>query len=194
MHLIVGLGNYGKLYEHTRHNVGFDVVTLVSQKLNIPITKRRCEALIGEGKLGAEKLVLALPQTYMNNSGVAVDQLLRRFKLTPRELVVVYDDIDLALGAVRIRANGSAGTHNGMRSVLDYVQTPDFPRIRVGVGAREEGYDLAEWVLSHYHGDEERKIVAEAYEQAAQAVIELIEHGTDAAMNKYNSRKKKEDA
>lgn len=194
MFLIVGLGNYGKQYEHTRHNVGFDVVSLVGQKLGVPITKRRCEALIGEGKLGAEKLVLALPQTYMNNSGIAVDQLLRRFKLTPANLVVVYDDIDLPLGAVRIRQNGSAGTHNGMRSVLDYVQTQDFPRIRVGVGAREEGYELVEWVLSHYHGDEERRVMAEAFEQAAQAVIELVEHGANAAMNKYNTRKKQEDA
>ena len=138
--------------------------------------------------------MLALPQTYMNNSGVAVDQLLRRYKLTPASLVVVYDDIDLPLGTVRIRANGSAGTHNGMRSVLDYVQTPDFPRIRVGVGAREAGYDLAEWVLSHYHGDEERRRMAEAYEQAAQAVIELVEHGVNAAMNKYNSHKTKKQA
>ena len=190
MYLIVGLGNPGTKYAHTRHNVGFDVLEKLSRKLGVSISRERDEALIGECFVGGQKVILALPQTYMNLSGEAVSRLAHWYKIEPENLLVVYDDIDLPQGHIRIRKNGSAGTHNGMRSIVGLLGYENFPRLRVGVGQKREGYELADWVLGHYIG-EEQDVAYKAFEEAADAIVEYIEHGIDSAMCKYNTKKPK---
>lgn len=190
MYLIVGLGNPGSKYAHTRHNVGFDVLEALSRKLGVSISREKDEALIGECFVGGQKVILALPQTYMNLSGEAVSRLVHWYKIEPENLLVVYDDIDIPQGNIRIRKNGSAGTHNGMRSIVDLLGYENFPRLRVGVGQKREGYELADWVLGHYIG-EEQEVADKAFEQAAEAIVEYIEHGIDSAMCKYNTKKPK---
>ncbi|NCB05353.1 MAG: aminoacyl-tRNA hydrolase [Clostridia bacterium] len=190
MNLIVGLGNPGDQYEHTRHNVGFDVLTLLSEKTGIRIHKIKGHAVVGEGLAGGEKVMLCKPQTYMNNSGLAVRELMDFYKLAPENLLVIYDDVDLAPGAVRVRPSGSAGTHNGMRSIVEQLGTMAFPRIRVGIGERAPGYELADWVLSRYHTAQERQTAFDAYQQAADAAIAWVEKGIEVAMRDYNTKKK----
>lgn len=190
MYLIVGLGNPGSKYAHTRHNVGFDVLEKLARKLNVSITREKDEALIGECFVGGKKAILALPQTYMNLSGEAVMRLVNYYKIDPEDLLVVYDDIDLAPGFIRIRKNGSAGTHNGMRSIIGLLGFENFPRLRVGVGQKREGYELADWVLGHYIG-EEADVQDKAFELAADAVIDYIQNGIESAMCKYNTKKPK---
>ncbi len=191
MYLIVGLGNPGERFEHTRHNVGFDVLSLLSDKLKIPVSRRKCSALVGEGLFGNEKAVLCAPQTYMNLSGEAVQQLLHWYKLPPERMLVIYDDIDLPTGWVRVRPDGSAGTHNGMRNIVECVGTEAFPRIRVGVGEKPPEYDLVDWVLTRYRTPEERQTMFDAYQHAADAAVEWMRNGVASAMNKYNTRKPK---
>ena len=190
MYLIVGLGNPGSKYAHTRHNVGFDVLEKLARKLNVSISREKDEALIGECFVGGQKVILALPQTYMNLSGEAVMRLVNYYKIDPEDLLVVYDDIDLAPGFIRIRKNGSAGTHNGMRSIIGLLGFENFPRLRVGVGQKREGYELADWVLGHYIG-EEADVQDKAFELAADAVIDYIQNGIESAMCKYNTKKPK---
>ena len=172
MYIVVGLGNPEKKYEHTRHNVGFDVLNVLSQQENIPINKSRCKALTGEGNIAGQKTVLAAPQTYMNLSGEAVVQLMNWYKVDAKHVIIVYDDVDLAAGKLRVRANGSAGTHNGMRSVIGLLGRQDFPRLRVGVGKKPEGWELADWVLSHYQTEADRKTQFDAFLRAADGVDE----------------------
>lgn len=191
MRLIVGLGNPGKPYEHSRHNVGFDVISLLSQFTGIEVRKTKSQALIGEGVVSGARVALAMPQTFMNLSGIAVRALMDWYKLEPKDLLVIYDDIDLEQGAVRVRPNGSAGTHNGMRSVVEHLGYTDFARIRVGVGHPPEHYDLADWVTGHYATKEEREIAYEAYQQAAKAAVCWLESGVEAAMRTYNTPKRK---
>ena len=179
MYLIVGLGNPGAKYAHTRHNVGFDVVDALARKLGVTIF------------IAGQKTILALPQTYMNLSGEAVSRLVRWYRLPPENLMVVYDDIDLPQGAIRIRKSGSAGTHNGMRSIVGLLGYENFPRLRVGVGQRRPGYELADWVLSHYLPGEEQEAADAAYSLAADAIIEYITNGVESAMCKYNTKKTK---
>jgi len=190
MYLIVGLGNPGSKYAHTRHNVGFDVLEKLSRKLGVSISREKEEALIGECFVNGQKVILALPQTYMNLSGEAVMRLVNWYKIPPENLLVVYDDIDLAQGAIRIRKNGSAGTHNGMRSIIGLLGYENFPRLRVGVGKKREGYELADWVLGHYIG-EEQEVADKAFELAADAIVDYIENGIESAMCKYNTKKEK---
>ena len=190
MYLIVGLGNPGSKYEHTRHNVGFDVLEQLSKKLGVSINRHKEEALVGECFVGGQKVILALPQTYMNLSGEAVMRLANWYKIPPENLMVVYDDVDLALGFIRIRKNGSAGTHNGMRSIIGLLGYENFPRLRVGVGQKREGYELADWVLGHYIG-EEQETADKAFALAADAIVEYIENGIESAMCKYNTKKPK---
>lgn len=186
MFVIVGLGNPDKKYEHTRHNVGFDVLSVLSTKLGIPITRSRCKALVGEGAIGQEKIVLAAPQTYMNLSGESVVQLMQWYKITPQQLIVVYDDVDLDVGRLRIRAAGSAGTHNGMRSIIGLTGKQDFPRVRVGIGRPQHpGHDLADYVLGKYSA-QERADMFDAFLRAADAVQEIVQNGTEKAMAKFN--------
>jgi len=191
MYLIVGLGNPGAQYEHTRHNVGFDVLTLLSEKLHIPINRSKSNALVGEGQFQGEKVALCKPQTYMNLSGEAVQALLHWYKLPPERLLVIYDDIDLAPGWLRIRKDGSAGTHNGMRSIVGCIGTEAFPRIRVGIGGRPPAFELADWVLSRYQTPEDRQIAFDAYNAAADAAMEWMRNGVQSAMNRYNTQKPK---
>ena len=190
MYLIVGLGNPGTKYAHTRHNVGFDVLEALSRKLGVSITREKEQALVGECFVGGQKVILALPQTYMNLSGESVMRLANWYKIPPENLMVLYDDIDLAPGFIRIRKNGSAGTHNGMRSIVGLLGYENFPRLRVGVGQKREGYELADWVLGHYIG-EEQEVADKAFAQAADAIVDYIQNGIDSAMRTYNTKKEK---
>lgn len=188
MFLIVGLGNPGGKYEHTRHNVGFDVAEIISQKLNLPINRSKCQAQVGEGSYEGQRVVLARPQTYMNLSGVSVQALAHWYKTPPENILVIYDDVDLPPGKLRIRHSGSAGTHNGMRSIVEQLGTESFPRIRVGIGDRPEGWELADWVLSHYETKEERQAAFDAYMAAADAALCVLKEGVEAAMRKFNGK------
>ena len=187
MHIIVGLGNPGREYARTRHNVGFDVIDVLSEKLAIPVTKLNLHGQIGEGRIGGEKVILVKPQTFMNLSGECVAQVVSWYKPEMDDLLLVYDDIDLPLGKLRLRAGGSAGTHNGMRSVIGLLGRQDFPRLRVGVGKKPEGWDLADWVLSHYQTAQERETQFQAFLRAADAAIDWVEHGFDSAMRLANA-------
>lgn len=184
-YVVVGLGNPEKKYEHTRHNVGFDVLQVLSQKCGIPLNKLRCKALTGEGRIGAERVVLAAPQTYMNLSGQSVVELLRWYKADAQHLIVVYDDVDLPAGKLRVRASGSAGTHNGMRNIVYLTGRDDFARVRVGIGKPEPGRDLAAYVLGKYP-PEARQAMFDAFTRAADAVQAIVQDGVDAAMARFN--------
>ena len=181
MYIVVGLGNPGRKYEHTRHNVGFDVLEILSQKYDIPIRKIRCKAVVGEGTIRGERVVLAQPQTFMNLSGESVVQLLNWYKADPSKLIVVYDDVDLPEGKLRFRPNGSAGTHNGMRNIIYLLGKDNFPRVRVGIGRPAPGWDMKAWVLAPYHTPELRKTMFDAYMNAADAVATLIAEGVEPA-------------
>ena len=188
MRAIVGLGNPGEKYEHTRHNVGFDVISIIAAKLNTPIKKMKFQGLIGETLLGGEKLVLIKPQTFMNLSGFTVSEALSWYKMEPKDMLLIVDDIDLPFGQVRIRPKGGPGTHNGLRHIVQCTATGDFPRVRVGMGAPPPQWDLADWVLSKFQTEEERKIAFDAYMLAADAAICWAENGIDTAMNRFNNR------
>ena len=186
MFLVVGLGNPGKAYENTRHNVGFKTVDLLADRLNINVSKRKFNALIGEGSLNGEKIAIIKPQTYMNLSGESIIQVLKWYKINLSNLLIIYDDIDLEVGTIRIRARGSAGTHNGMRSIVGYIDDEDFPRIRVGIGKPPNpDYELADYVLSRFSQTEEEKIKT-AIDNAAEAATVIIQKGISFAMNKFN--------
>ena len=180
MYIVVGLGNPGRKYEHTRHNVGFDVVEILSQKYDIPIRKLRCKAAVGEGTIRGERVVLAQPQTFMNLSGESVVQLLNWYKAEPSRLILIYDDVDLPEGKLRFRPSGSAGTHNGMRNIIYLVGREDFPRVRVGIGRPAPGWDMKDWVLASYQTKELRETMFTAYCNAADVVAELIEKGVES--------------
>lgn len=184
-YIVVGLGNPEKKYEHTRHNVGFDVLQVLSQKLDIPLNKLRCKALTGEGRIGGERVVLAAPQTYMNLSGQSVVELLRWYKADAKHLIVVYDDVDLPQGRLRVRAGGSAGTHNGMRNIVYLTGRDNFPRVRIGIGKPEPGRDLAAYVLGKYP-PEARQAMFDAFLRAADAVQAIVTDGAEAAMARFN--------
>ncbi|HIU34506.1 MAG TPA: aminoacyl-tRNA hydrolase, partial [Candidatus Pullichristensenella excrementigallinarum] len=170
MILVVGLGNPGRKYEHTRHNVGFDVVDILAQKNNISLTKLKSKARVGEGVIAGKRVALALPQTFMNLSGESVVGLVNWYKPQADEMIVCYDDVDLPEGKLRFRPNGSAGTHNGMRNILYLLGREDFARIRVGIGRPPEGWDLKDWVLAGYDTRELRETMFRAYMAAADAV------------------------
>ncbi len=185
---IVGLGNPGEKYEHTRHNVGYDVISIIAAKLDTPIKKLKFQATIGETIYKGQKLVLIKPQTFMNLSGLTVQEAMSWYKLEPRDVLLLVDDIDLPFGQVRVRAKGGPGTHNGLRHIVQCTGSGDFPRVRVGMGAPPPEWDLADWVLSKFQTEEERKIAFDAYMTAADAALCWAEHGIDAAMNRFNKR------
>ncbi|MBO4808438.1 MAG: aminoacyl-tRNA hydrolase [Lachnospiraceae bacterium] len=194
MYVIVGLGNPGKKYENTRHNVGFAVIDKLAKDCDIKVNKSKHSAKIGEGVIEGEKVVLAKPQTYMNLSGMSVRSLMDFYKIDPEsELIIISDDIDLPTGNLRIRKSGSAGGHNGLKSIIANVGTQGFTRIRVGVGAKIEGEDLADHVLGHFNKDD-AKIIEIAAETAAEAIKTMLTDGVDKAMNKFNTKKRKDDA
>lgn len=185
--LVVGLGNPGKKYEGTRHNAGFMAADALAEKLRIRVERVKFHALIGDGICGEQRILLAKPQTYMNLSGQAVDEILTFYKLPPERLLVMCDDISLEPGQLRIRRKGSHGGQNGMRNIIDMVETSDFCRIKLGVGKKPHpDYDLADWVLSHFTQNELKEMQQSA-KNAAQAVELIVNGGIDKAMNLYNS-------
>lgn len=189
MHLVVGLGNPGKQYAHTRHNVGFDVMDALADKYNISISEKKHKALCGKGVIAGKKVVLAKPQTFMNLSGESVAELLNYYKLDPEEeLIVIFDDISLAPGNIRIRKKGSAGGHNGIKNIIALTGTQNFQRIKVGVGEKPKGWDLADHVLGHFSAAE-RKSVETAMEDAVSALELMLQGDVDQAMNDFNSKK-----
>ena len=186
--IVVGLGNPGLNYAHTRHNVGFEVADILSRRWNAPLTKKRCKGLWTETVVDGRRVVLCQPQTYMNLSGECVEELLQWYKVPLDHLLIIYDDIDLPLAKLRVRKTGSAGTHNGMRSIMAHVPSQEFPRIRVGVGAKPEGWELADWVLSRYAIREEQEAMASAFQSAADCVEDWLGHGIDDAMQRFNHK------
>lgn len=189
MFLIVGLGNPGKQYEHTRHNIGFDVMDAIADKYNISISEKKHKALCGKGVIEGQKVVLAKPQTFMNLSGESVVELLNYYKLDPEsEMLVIFDDISLAPGGLRIRKKGSAGGHNGIKNIIALTGTQNFMRVKVGVGEKPKGWDLADHVLGHFDG-EDRKKVEEAILDAVKATEMILQDEVDQAMNDFNGKK-----
>lgn len=185
--LVVGLGNPGKKYEGTRHNAGFMAADALAEKLGIRMDRVKFHALIGDGMCGSQRILLAKPQTYMNLSGQAVDEILSFYKIHPERLLVMCDDISLEPGHLRIRRKGSHGGQNGMRNIIDMVETDQFTRIKLGVGKKPHpDYDLADWVLSHFTQNE-LKEMAQSAQNAAAAVELIVGGGIDKAMNLYNS-------
>lgn len=186
MYLIVGLGNPGKEYEHTRHNIGFDAIEQVASRNNIPLNKMKFNSVYGSGMIGNEKVVIAKPQTYMNNSGVAVLEIKNFFKIENKNIIVIVDDIDIDFAKIRIKQKGSAGSHNGLKSIINHLNSKDFPRIKIGVGKKKHpNQDLADFVLSRFDKEEEPDIL-EAIEKSASAVEDIINNSILDAMNKYN--------
>ena len=181
MYVVVGLGNPGRKYEHTRHNVGFDVVDVLAQRNNISLARLRCKAVVGEGIISGQRVALALPQTYMNLSGESVVQLVNWYKPERDQLIVCFDDVDLPEGKLRFRSSGSAGTHNGMRNIIYLLGRDDFPRLRVGIGRPPEGWDLKDYVLTGYRTAADRQTMFDAFVAAAETVERLIAGGVDAA-------------
>ena len=184
--IVVGLGNPGAQYAHTRHNAGFDSLDILSSRWMTPINKKKFKGMITEVNRGNKRVVLCMPQTFMTLSGECVAELLSWYKVPMDRLLVIYDDIDLPLGRLRVRKSGSAGTHNGMRSILQHVPNQNFPRIRVGVGAKPEGWDLADWVLSKYMIREEQDAMHKAFTAAADCVEDWLDHGIEHAMQEFN--------
>ena len=185
MYIIIRLGNPGKKYEHTRHNAGFDAIDKLAEKYNIKMDKLKHKALIGEGRIGTEKVVLVKPQTYMNLSGESIVSICQFYKPEFDKVIVMYDDIDLDVGKLRIRKKGSAGSHNGMKSIIKCIGTQEFPRIRIGVSKPPEGWDLADFVLSRFPKEQQGDL-EESFERAVLTVEEIIDSGIESAMNKYN--------
>lgn len=185
MKLIVGLGNPGDKYKKTRHNVGFNVIDELADRFNISVKNKEHKGLAGKGIIMGEKVILLKPQTFMNNSGDSVVPLAAYYGIHEEDIIVVYDDICLEPGHLRIRKKGSAGGHNGMKSIIARLGSENFPRVRVGVGAKPEHYDLADWVLGHF----DKSVQADAdkgVEDAARAVTVMLSEGIDAAMNLFN--------
>lgn len=189
MKIIVGLGNPGKDYENTKHNVGFLTIDILAEKLGIKVNKIKFKALVGEGFAGGQKVILVKPQTYMNLSGNSVREVLAFYKADIEDMLVIYDDIDLPMGNLRLRPKGSAGTHNGMRSIVYDIADDGFPRLRIGIGGERKG-DLANYVLGGFRGDDKDKIEA-ALIKAADACACFIEHDLNKAMVEYNTKKPK---
>lgn len=180
--MIVGLGNPGRAYAHTRHNVGFDILDIFAKKRHVRILGRQARALVGSVDLYGEQILLVKPQTFMNESGQAVGQIARKHNLKPDDILVIYDDLDLPLGKIRIRMRGSSGGHKGMRSIISHLHSEDFPRMRIGIGRSGEAIDH---VLSRFNR-KDRQIIDVTLEQAADALNTILEEGIEAAMNQYN--------
>lgn len=186
MYIIAGLGNPGKQYAQTRHNVGFDTIDILADKYNISVDTKKHKALCGKGMIEGQKVVLAKPQTFMNLSGESVRELVDFYKIDPEEeLIVIYDDISLEPGKIRIRKKGSAGGHNGIKNIIVQLGTQNFQRIKVGVGEKPKGWDLADYVLGHF-SKEDRGLVDDALKRVAGAVELMVQGEVDQAMNQFN--------
>lgn len=190
MYVIAGLGNPGRKYENTRHNMGFITIDQLAEKHGIKVDRLKFKALTGEGRIAGQKVLLVKPQTFMNLSGESIREVMHFYKLDPENLIVIYDDIDIETGTLRIRKFGSAGTHNGMKSVVYQLQSDRFPRIRVGIGNRSNG-ELADYVTGGF-SKEEVPLLEDAVTRAVSAVECILSDGIDMAMNQYNTKKKPE--
>lgn len=188
MYVIVGLGNPGRRYENTRHNIGFITIDYLADRQEIKVNKIKHKSLVGEGRISGQKVLLVKPQTYMNLSGHAVREVMDYYKEEIENLIVIYDDVDIDVGAVRIRKKGSAGTHNGMKSIIYDMQSDLFPRIRIGMGAQRK-MPLRDFVTGGF-SKEEKPLLEEAVVRAALATQCIVEKGIDKAMNEYNVRPK----
>lgn len=184
MYVIVGLGNPGSRYDKTRHNVGFDVVDLLGKNHGIKINKIKYKAIVGEGMIGDEKVLLVKPQTFMNLSGESVSRICEYHKLPMDHLIVIFDDVDTDLGKIRVRKKGSAGTHNGMRNIIFMLGKDEFPRVRIGIG-KSERIPLKDYVLQRFDA-EETVYITDSIKRSAEAVECIIKEGTDRAMNLFN--------
>lgn len=189
MYIIAGLGNPTQQYDHTRHNIGFDTITYLADRYHITLNTKKFQAICGTGVIEGQKVLLLKPQTYMNLSGNSISEAVNFYKLDPAtEVIVIYDDIALEPGYIRVRKKGSAGGHNGIKDIIAHLGTQEFQRIRVGVGEKPKDYDLAAYVLGHFAA-EDRKKVEEAIAQAADAVELMVQDRADEAMNLYNKKK-----
>ncbi|WP_454052564.1 aminoacyl-tRNA hydrolase [Clostridium sp. Marseille-Q7071] len=186
MYLIVGLGNPGDKYDKTRHNVGFDIIDLFAQKYNISINRIKFKGIYGETTINGEKVIVLKPQTFMNLSGESVREVCDFYKIPNNNIIVVYDDISLDIGTVRIRQKGSAGGHNGIKNIISHLSTEAFPRIKIGVG--QPKYDLVDHVLGKF-SKEERELLEKTFEPSVQAIETIITNGIAEAMNKFNGIK-----
>ena len=188
MYIIVGLGNPGRDYENTRHNIGFDVIDRLADQENIGVLEKKHKAIIGKGVVAGEKCILAKPQTFMNLSGESVRALLDYYKADETtNLIVISDDVSLDVGQLRIRKKGSAGGHNGLKNIIAHLGHDTFMRVKMGVGEKPKGRDLADYVLGHF-SPQERKVMDEAAERAADAIRMMIAEDADAAMNEFNRK------
>lgn len=190
MFIIAGLGNPDRKYEKTRHNIGFDVIDALADQYNISMCEKKHKALVGTGVIEGVKVMLLKPQTYMNNSGESIADAIHYYKLDMEEdSVIIYDDISLAPGNIRVRKKGSAGGHNGIKSIIACTGTQNFMRVKVGVGEKPQGWDLADHVLGHF-SEEDRTKVEAAIKDAAAAVVMMIQGNVDQAMNHFNGKNK----
>ena len=187
MYIIVGLGNPSREYEATRHNIGFDAITRISDNYNIPLNMKKHKALCGSGFIEGQKVIIAQPQTYMNLSGESVRELSDFYKVPAENIIIIYDDISLDVGQLRVRPKGSAGGHNGIKSIITHLGTQNFQRIKVGVGEKPKNWDLADYVLGAFSKDD-RKLVDEALERTAKAAALIVQGEIDEAMNLYNKK------
>ena len=187
MKIIIGLGNPGRKYERTRHNAGFLALDELADGLRTAIAQEKHRALLGRARIDSEEAVLAKPQTYMNESGASVAAIIRDAYAVPADLIVLHDELDLPLGIVRVKTGGGHGGHNGLRSIIQHLGTPDFIRVRIGIGRPEAGMDAADYVLSPFL-PEERQSAQEAVKKAAEAVVAVMTQGLVKAMNMFNQK------
>ncbi len=185
MFLIVGLGNPGQKYKNTRHNVGFMAVDVLAKKLNITSTSNKFKAIIGQGRIGNEKVLLAQPLTFMNNSGESVRLIVDYYKIPLENIVIIYDDLDLPTVSIRIKEKGSAGGHNGLRSIIKMLGTQDIPRIRIGIDSPQGRISVIDYVLGHFN-EEENRVIEESLGDINSIVEEIISKGYQSAMNRFN--------
>lgn len=188
MILIAGLGNPGREYDNTRHNIGFKTIDSLADKYGIEVSDKKHKGLVGKGIIGANKVILVKPQTYMNASGECLREVCDYYKIDPEtEVIVIYDDITLDVGSIRVRPKGSAGGHNGMKSIIAHLGTEGFSRIRVGIGEKPSRMDLADWVLGHFP-ESDKENLRVAMEKAEEALLLLMEDEVDEAMNRFNRK------
>ena len=192
MYIIAGLGNPGSRYEHTRHNVGFEVIDILADRMGLWVDEKKHRGLCARGVLEGQKVILLKPQTFMNLSGESVRAAADFYKVEPENILVVYDDVSLEPGQLRIRGKGSAGGHNGIKNIIAHLGTQEFPRVKVGVGEKPKGMDLADYVLSRFSKGEQ-ELMDQAFREAAEAAAAVIGQGLSAAMNHFNARKKAEE-
>lgn len=188
MYIIAGLGNPGKEYGNTRHNIGFDVIDRLAEEEHINVQEKKHKAIIGKGYVAGQKVILAKPQTFMNLSGESIRELVDYYKVDETcELILISDDISLDVGQVRVRKKGSAGGHNGLKSIIAHLGHDNFMRVKMGVGEKPKDYDLADYVLGHFTQDE-RKVMNEAAVKACEAIRMMVSGEADAAMNQFNRK------